>query len=58
MISRIISTALLGLLSAGAFLAQITFAVESDSTVFLVFGLVCLLLAVLNWFAWPAIRAG
>jgi hypothetical protein len=38
--------------------AQITFAQNTDSTVFVVFGVVCVLLAVLNWFAWPTIRAG
>ena len=58
MISRIVSTAVLALLSASAFLAQTTFAQESDSTVFPAFGVVCLLLAGLNWFAWAAIREG
>ncbi|MBV8120670.1 MAG: hypothetical protein JO081_12130 [Alphaproteobacteria bacterium] len=58
MISRIVSTGVLVLLSAGAFLSQATFAENSDSTVFLLFGAVVGLFAVLNWFAWSAIREG
>jgi hypothetical protein len=58
MISRIMSTAVLVLLAAGALLSQATFAEPSDSTVFLFFGAVTLFLALLNWLAWPTIRAG
>jgi hypothetical protein len=58
MMARIVSTALLVLLSGGAFLSQATFAEESDGGLFLFFGILSLLLAVLNWFAWPRMRDG
>lgn len=58
MISRILSTTVLVLLSAGAFLSQIIFAERSDRFLFLSFGVLSLLLAVLNWFAWGTIREG
>jgi hypothetical protein len=58
MISRIISTAVLVLLSGSAFFAQATFALRSDGGMFLVLGVLCLGLSVLNWFVWEAVREG
>jgi hypothetical protein len=58
MISKIISTAILVVLAAGAFVGQATFATRSDDGFFAVVGLLCLGLAVLNWSAWASIREG
>ena len=58
MISRLLTTIVLALLSAAAFLSQAGFAARSDGALFLFVGLLLLGLAVLNWFAWDAIREG
>ena len=57
MIARIVSTAVLVLLSAGGF-AQAIFATIGDGSVFLVFGVLWLGLAVANWFTWRTLREG
>jgi hypothetical protein len=58
MISRIIATAVLLLLSGSACFAQATFATRSDGGVFLVVSVICLGLAVWNWFVWGMVREG
>ena len=58
MFSRIISTAVLLLLSCGAFLAQACLATASDGRAFVVLGFFWLGLAVVNWFIWQALRDG
>jgi hypothetical protein len=58
MISKIISTGILVVLAAGAFVGQATFATQSDDGFFAVVGFLCVGLAVLNWSAWGSIREG
>jgi hypothetical protein len=57
-LSRIVSTAVLVLLAGSAFYAQATFATSTDGGLFLVVGIVCLGLSIVNWFVWDAVREG